>query len=79
MPTPTLCPSWPESRARAYPAGTATTSVITTTMAPTKAVFSSQRTYCVWWKMKVTWRRVGDCPSGSPRVVVNLKGTFARL
>ena len=54
MPTPALWPQPPESRASAYPAGRANTSVIATTATPTMAVFSSQVGYSVCLNRNVT-------------------------
>src|SRR3972149_2566801 len=47
MPMPSRSPHRPVSRARAYPAGTARSSVMTTTARPTKAVLRSHRPYSV--------------------------------
>src|SRR5581483_10996935 len=50
MATPRLRPTRPESRASAYPAGTATASVISTTAIPTTHELRTHRRYPVWWK-----------------------------
>ena len=61
MPTPRLCPTRPASRASAYPAGTASTSVMPTTAMPMIAVFFSHVVYGVLWKRKRTFSQVGPC------------------
>ncbi len=71
MPMPSCSPQRPVSLARAYPAGTASSRVITTTMAPTQAVFQSHLPYRVSKNSTLRCSRVG----GS----LKRKGLFSRV
>src|SRR2546430_720015 len=59
IPIPSRSPQRPTSRARLYPAGTATATVITTTAATTTSVFRTQRGKSVWPSSSFTWSSVG--------------------
>ena len=47
-----VCPIWEAFLRQSLPAGTASTSVMTTTAIPTSAVFLTHVRYCVSWRRK---------------------------